>query len=251
MTQYPPKEKLVAGLHVLEELLMHAPDKIRAVFLDNGEKGGRKAQLIDQLMRKKIPIRRLSKQELTKLIGTDSHQGCVVEIRERIFLDTSSFLKKISSKTQSIVLMVDQVFDPQNFGSLLRAAECLGADGVIWSKNRGSELTAVAAKASCGASELIPLVRVSNLAETVSQFQKNGFEVVVSLLDPKSEPIFGFSFCPKTLLVVGSEGEGVQPLIQKRSDRSVYIPMKGKIGSLNVAQATAILLSEFSRKNVC
>ena len=113
----------------------------------------------------------------------------------------------------------------------------------MWSKNRGSDLTAVAAKTSCGASELIPLIRVANLAEAASQFQKEGFEMVASLLDEKAESAFEFKYAPKTVLIVGSEGEGIQPLLQKRADRAIYLPMQGKIQSLNVAQATAALLA--------
>ena len=141
------------------------------------------------------------------------------------------------------VLMLDQIFDPQNFGAILRSAECFGVDGVVWSKNRGADLTPTAAKTSSGASELLKLIRIANLAEAVSQFQKEGFEVLVSLLVAKSENAFEYTFAPKTVLIVGSEGEGIQPLIQKKADRSIYIPMAGKIESLNVAQATAVLLS--------
>ena len=153
-----------------------------------------------------------------------------------------AFLKTVESADRLLVLMLDQICDPQNFGALLRSAECFGVNGVVWSKNRGTDLTPVAAKASCGASELLPLIRIANLAEALTQFQKEGFEAVASTLSPGAERVDQIQFAPKTLLVLGSEGEGIQPLIQKRCDRSIYIPMAGKIESLNVAQAAAVLL---------
>jgi 23S rRNA (guanosine2251-2'-O)-methyltransferase len=108
----------------------------------------------------------------------------------------------------------------------------------------------VAAKSSCGASEILPLIRVSNLATAVDQFQKEGFEVVAALLDANAESAFTFSYAPRTLLIVGSEGEGIQPLLRKKADRSIYLPMAGKIESLNVAQATAALLALRAAKKV-
>ena len=106
--------------------------------------------------------------------------------------------------------MLDQIFDPQNLGAIIRSAECFGADAIIWSKNRGADITPIVSKTSCGASELIPLVRISNLAETAEQFKKAGYEVVASILDPTSESAFTFKFAPRTVLIVGV-GRGGDP----------------------------------------
>jgi 23S rRNA (guanosine2251-2'-O)-methyltransferase len=160
-----------------------------------------------------------------------------------MFLDVKQFLKTVENKERVLVLMCDQIFDPQNFGALIRSAECFGVDGIAWSKNRGSDLTPVSSKASCGASEWMPLIRVSNLAEAASQFQEDGFEVVAATLSEGSKNAFHFHFSPKTVLVVGSEGEGIQPLIIKRADHCIHIPLEGKIESLNVSAAAASLLT--------
>jgi rRNA methylase, putative, group 3 len=237
----PPKDQMVMGLHTLRELLSHAPERLLKVYTVKPA-GDRKSDILTDCQAHRIPIVFTSLADLTKMAGSDSHQSFVAHIRGRKFWDLKEFFTKIEEKDHSIILMVDQIFDPQNFGALIRCAECLGADAIIWSKNRGADLTATAAKSSCGASELLPLLRVSNLAETAEAFKKEGFEVVSSLLDSRAESLNTFRFAPRTLLIVGSEGEGIQPLLQKKSDHLVYIPMAGKIESLNVAQAAAILL---------
>ncbi len=246
--KWPPKDQLVIGVHVIQELLDHAPERLIRIFTVR-EKGERKSELLAACEKKGIPIAYASFDDLSKMSGSESHQSMVAHIKGRSFLDVKEFLEKTEDQERVFVLMLDQIFDPQNFGAILRSAECLGADAVAWSKNRGCDLTPVVAKSSCGASEIIPLIRISNLADSVDKFQKGGFEVVAALLDPKSESAFGFTYAPKTVLIVGSEGEGIQPLIQKKADRSIYIPMSGKIESLNVAQATAVLLALRSSRN--
>ena len=230
------------GIHAICEVLLHAPHRLLRVFAERSKSEGRKSELLELCAKKNIPVTITSFDALTKMAGSDSHQSFVAEAKDREFVQLKDFLQQ----EHSLVLMLDQIFDPQNFGALLRSAECFGADAAIFSKNRGSDLTPVVAKASCGASELLPLIRVANLAEAVSQFQEAGFEAVASLLNPQAKSLAQFRFPQKTLLIVGSEGEGIQPLIQKRADHAVYIPMRGKIQSLNVAQATAALLYAYA-----
>jgi 23S rRNA (guanosine2251-2'-O)-methyltransferase len=239
----PPRDQLIMGLHALIELLRHAPKRILRVYTSAGRVKERKEGIILDCEKLNIPVVFTSEAELTKMCGSDSHQLFAAHVKGREFYDIKEFIEKVADQENVLVLMCDQIFDPQNFGALLRSAECLGADGVAWSKNRGSDLTPSAAKASCGASEWMTLIRVSNLAEGVSQFQEEGFEVVAAVLKEGAHNAFTFKFGPKTVIVVGSEGEGIQPLIQKRADHCLYIPMSGKIGSLNVGQAATSLLT--------
>ena len=237
-----PKDQLLMGIHALKEVLTHAPEKVLKVYTERVKDAGRKSEILDLCQKEKIPVSFLSFDGLTNLCSSDSHQSFVAHIKSRQFVSLKDFFETAQDLETSLVLMLDQIFDPQNFGALLRSAECFGASAVVFSKNRGSDITAVTTKSSCGASELLPLIRVSNLAETVSSFQEEGFEVVATVLEPNSLPLEGFKFAKKTLLIMGSEGEGIQPLICKRADKTIYLPMKGKIQSLNVAQACAIFL---------
>ncbi|MCP5504641.1 MAG: 23S rRNA (guanosine(2251)-2'-O)-methyltransferase RlmB [Chlamydiales bacterium] len=157
-------------------------------------------------------------------------------------------LETTPSKTapeKSLVLMCDAIQDPQNFGSILRAAECFGVDAVIYSTNRNVALTPVVSKASVGASEIVPLIPVSNLVDTLKKFQDAGYFSVATEISDKAEALDSFVFPEQTLLMIGAEGPGIQPLLSKKSDFHLYIPMKGSIDSLNVSQATAVLLSHW------
>lgn len=247
-SRLPPKEQLVMGIHAVREILLHAPNRLIRVYLDAAQKGERKSQLLDLCQKMRVPVETASFDTLTKMTGSDSHQSVAAHVKGRLFFDISQFLKNIEDKEHSLVLMIDQIFDPQNFGALIRSAECLGADAIIWSKNRGTEITPVVAKSSSGASEVLPLIRISNLADGVGQFQKGGFEAIAALLEEGAENAWNFSFSQRTLLIVGSEGEGIQPLIRKKADRSIFIPMKGRIGSLNVAQAAAVLMGLYQKQ---
>jgi len=233
------------GIHSIQELLTHSPHKLLRLFTEKPKQGGRRMDLVNLCEKKKIPITFVSTDALTQMTGSDGHQSVAAHIKDRLFLTIKDFIKRTEGKKKSLVLMLDQIFDPQNFGSLLRSAECLGADGVVWSKNRGTDLTPTVAKASSGASEILPLIKISNLAEALTQFQEADYEVVASLLDPKAESAFDFSFALRTVLIVGSEGEGIQPLLAKKADRSVYIPMLGSIQSLNVSQGASILMAQY------
>ncbi len=240
----PPKDQLIMGLHAIQELLKHAPTRLLKVYTSIPQgRQERKNTLFQECEKRKIPIQIVSSEQLTKMTGSDSHQSFAAHIQGRRYWTAKEFLEATQDQDSVFVLMLDEIHDPQNFGAILRSAECFGVNAVAWSKNRGCDLTPSVAKASCDASEIIPLLRVSNLAETVDRFKEEGFEIIASVANPDAKPLFSHICAKKTLLIMGSEGEGIQPLLQKKADRLVYIPLSGKIQSLNVAQAAAILLA--------
>jgi 23S rRNA (guanosine2251-2'-O)-methyltransferase len=243
----PPKDQLIMGLHAIHEVLQHVPDRLLKVFTSaSPDAGARKHDLISECEKKGVPVQYVGFDLLTKMAGSDSHQSFVAHVKGRKFYSAEEFIGEKEEMEKTFVLMLSEIFDPQNFGALLRSAECFGADGVAWSKNRGCDLTPMAAKASCGASELLPLIRISNLAEGVDRFKRAGYEIVAAVAQSGAEPLSRFCYNPKTVLIVGSEGQGIQPLLRKKSDRFVFIETRGKIESLNVAQAAAVLLSRIN-----
>ena len=245
--QLPPRDQLVMGIHSLTELFRHAPQRILKVFTSSKFAKERKNHLLKECDKWEVPVIQMSEMDLSSLCGSDSHQSFVAHVQARKYWTIDEFIKTVEDQEKVLVLMCDQIFDPQNFGAILRSAECFGVDGVVWSKNRGADLTPVSTKTSCGASEWVRLIRISNLAEGVRQFQEAGFEVIAAAFKPGSADAFHFKFSSKTVLVVGSEGEGIQPLILKKADHCLHIPMSGKIESLNVAQATTSLLTCYKR----
>lgn len=232
------KTRYVMGVHCIQELLKYAPDRILKIYTT--KKGSERPFL------KGVSFQIKGKDELTKLVSSDSHQSLIAKVKEKEVIHLKDFLQKLRQKEKSSLVLLDHIYDPQNLGAILRACECFQVDGVIWSKNRGVDITPIVAKASAGASEFVSCIRVSNLAESISLIQKEGFLTLAADVHEKAKNVLTYPFPLKTAIVMGSEGKGIQPLVLKRSDELVYIPMLGKIDSLNVSQATAVILSKLA-----
>ncbi len=233
-------DNYIMGKNTLREVLKYRPEIILKVFV--AEKN--KDDLMDEILRKKIPLEHVAKNTLFSLVKSESHQSYVAKIKDRTFLE----LKDFYNREKAFLLMLDNISDPQNFGALLRAGECFNIDGAVFSKNRGCDITPVVSKASVGASELLNLIKISNLSDSVNKLKEEGFEIVVADAAENAKNLFEFDFSDKTLLVMGAEGEGVQPLIKKKADHIVKIPLFGKIDSLNVSQASAIFLAWYRKQ---
>jgi len=240
-----PTDLLVIGRNSVAELLENNPGNVEALLLQEGLTPSRLPARLGELIGK-TKSEFCSPRELDGLAGTDSHQGVVVRLKHRHYHQLEQFLESEESTGPGVILALDSINDPHNFGAILRAAECFGVKAVAWSRNRGSGITPVVTKVSSGASELVRLMPVSNLASTLETLKAAGFWVVCA--DSSEDAVaLGQSDLPERLvLVLGSEGNGVQPLIRKRADFVVRIPMKGKIDSLNVAQAAAVMLAGLS-----
>ncbi len=219
------KTQIVIGKRAVQEVLDRAPERAIQLYCTF------------PVEKAPCPIKHLTKDELDILTHSTSHQGIALKVADPDTL----FLEDIFDA--KIIVMLDSIFDPQNVGAILRAAECFGADAIITSKNRGCPMTPTVSKASAGASAFVPHVEVSNLADSARRLQDEGFTMVVADMDGEEN----VTWPDKLLLVMGSEGTGVQPLLKKRADLIVRIPMYGKIASLNVAQACAVLLDRAHR----
>lgn len=230
------------GRHCIEELVKEEPLRVVEVYTCQKNSND---PLLNKLSETKISVKSVSKKELTNLVSSESHQSFVAAVKPKPFIHIQDFIDEAENKTHSLVLMIDSIFDPHNLGAILRAAECFGVDLVIYSKNRGSDVTPTVSKTSAGASELVPIAPVSNLSETMKAFQKGGFWAISADVGPQAENLYTFKFPEKSLIVMGSEGEGVQPLLLKTCDFYISIPMRGKIDSLNVSQATAVILNGY------
>lgn len=232
---------LILGPHAIEEVLKIAPERFIEVLTTQKH---RNDPLHQKLLKQRIPMRYLAKQTLSHIANTESHQSYLAYVKERPFIDLKDFLNQYS-KDNGLILMLDSIYDPQNLGAILRSAECFGVDLVVFSKNRGSTITPVVTKTSAGASEIVPICIVSNLAETIPLFQEIGFSAIATHIGKTAKPINQITFPKKSLIIMGSEGEGLRPLLQKKSDMSIYIPMRGHIQSLNVSQAASVVLYHY------
>jgi 23S rRNA (guanosine2251-2'-O)-methyltransferase len=226
---------LVMGRNTVREVFRAQPERIKRVLTTKDPDDN---AFLQEMQKAGKPVRQMNERSLSSLLNSDSHQGFAAELKPREHPSLKEFLQQTREK--SLVLVLDSIFDPQNFGAILRAAECFGVDAVIYSKNRGASVTPSVTKASVGASELIPMIVVSNLAEAVRKLQDGGYFAAVADVGSEAKSALEFDFPDHTALVLGSEGKGIQPLIAKYADASLYIPMQGKIDSLNVSQAAAV-----------
>ncbi len=236
---------LIMGRNCVEELLRHNPARIREVFVaesKGNEAQGRKNTLREAFDREGISVRECARHELDQMVQSDSHQGVVARVKSREVLAFDDLLEQARSGESIRLLALDGVLDPQNVGAILRAAECFGIQAVLWSKNRAAPLGPVVSKVSVGASELVPLCPVPNLHRAVEALKEVGVWSIGAVVAPEARVLESFDPPQKWVLVMGSEGEGIQHLIEKNLDFRLYIKMLGSISSLNVSQATAVFL---------
>lgn len=236
-------DRLVIGRNTLRELLRHAPERIERVLCaeSRGESSSRD-QLLAEIAERGIRVERCAPERLSLLAGTDGHQGFAAQLRPEPQLSLKDFLDAYANQAGATVLVLDSVEDPHNVGALLRAAECFGVDAVVLSRNRGSPITPAVRKASVGASELVPIIEVPNLVEALRKIKEAQFWVVGAEMGEQAQPVAAFDFAPRTALVLGSEGSGMRALTKSELDFSIKIPLYGRIDSLNVSQAAAVLL---------
>jgi len=234
----------VMGRNAVSELLRATPERVLEIWCTPDS-----APLIKSLKFAAPVHSDTDRQRLTALIGSESHQGIAAWVAPRSAVSLADLLAAIPPDAPSLLILPDAISDPQNLGAIIRAAECFGADGVILNRNRGCGITPVVTKSAVGATELVPLIEVANADHALRQCQQHNFWVVSAACGSNAEPLSRFTLPPRTLLIVGSEGDGIQPLLLKRSDHLVAIEQCGIIDSLNVSQATAILCHAYRSQN--
>ena len=216
--------------------------QIDKIFMD------RDSQYMDNIKRKiiekKIKISFVPIEKLNKL-SKNNHQGIVASISPVKTLDIQDLENSIEKKATRF-LILDNITDTKNFGAIVRSAECLGIDGVIISKTGSSPINGDTIKSSSGAIFNLPIYKLDHIKDAMFLLKEKEIEIIGA--DEKSNSsIFDFKFSKKTAIVMGSEGKGISKSILNLCDKTLKIPMKGKIGSLNVSVACGIILAELSR----
>jgi 23S rRNA (guanosine2251-2'-O)-methyltransferase len=193
-------------------------------------------------------VEAIDPNRLRQLAGFDGHQGVVLEVAERTFADLAQVLAAAPRRGhEPLLLILEHLQDPTNFGTLLRSAEAAGVDGVVFPERGAAPLSAAAVKASAGASEHLLLARVAALGETAHELHARGIRLVAADQDAASTA-WDADLTGPIAIVVGSEGSGVSGAMRRRCDLLVRFPMAGRIASLNAATAGALLLFEVVRQ---
>ncbi len=240
----PPEaaENVIAGRNAVRELLKTGRD-VDKIFVRRGEREGSVTVLVAEAIGRKIPVIEVEKQKLDSLAPGINHQGIVAIAAEKDYASVDDMLRLADQRGEKPLLIIaDGIEDPHNLGAIIRSAEGAGAHGVIISKRRASGLTAVVAKASAGALEHMLIAKVANIASTVEELKKKGLWIYAA--EAGGQMYYECDMSSAAAIVLGSEGEGVSRLVKERSDFVVSIPMYGRVNSLNVSNAAAILTYE-------
>ncbi|HEX8440760.1 23S rRNA (guanosine(2251)-2'-O)-methyltransferase RlmB [Archangium sp.] len=243
------RERYVYGVNpVLEALRAHA-ERVERLFTAEGQLAAKAAaEIFSRARDSGIRVERVPRERLAAMADGGVHQGIIAELRGFEYVDVSDLLEAAEESGRPPLLVVlDGIQDPHNFGAIIRSAHALGAHGVIIAKDRAVPVTGVVAKASAGAVEHCPIARVVNLSRTLEELKEAG--VWIAAADPDSnEPLWRARLDGPLAVVVGAEGAGVREGVLKHCDFRLGIPMLGQVGSLNASVSAAILLYEAARQ---
>lgn len=246
-------ENYVYGRNPIMQLLSEENPKISKVFFSFSASGGVINKIMSEAKKNKIAVSKMDNRkfkELEKRIGCEGSESqgvialkALVEVLE----DFELFEKALQKEEYPIIVALDSIEDPHNLGAIARTVECSGAAGILISEKNSAPITPAAIKVSTGALEIINIASVVNLANSLETAKEMGYWVVGTDMDGEKEYTENI-FDRPVVLVIGNEGKGIRPIIKKKCDILVKIPMKGKINSLNASVSTAIVLYERLRQ---
>jgi len=203
-------------------------------------------RLIEDCRRLSVPVRFVQRTELDRMAGNAAHQGVVAVTSAKQYSDLDDVVGAKRGQ-YSLVVVLDGVEDPHNLGAILRTADAAGADGVVIPERRAAGVTGTVTKASAGASEHLPIAKVTNISRTVEELKdRNIWTVGLDEHSPQTYDALDYNM--DCALVLGAEGKGLHDLVKKKCDFLVSIPMLGKVPSLNVSVAAAVVLYEIVRQ---
>jgi len=203
-------------------------------------------RLIEDCRRLSVPVRFLQRTELDRMAGNAAHQGVVAVTSAKQYSDLDDVLAGKRGQ-YSLVVVLDGVEDPHNLGAILRTTDAAGANGVVIPERRAASVTGTVTKASAGASEHLPIAKVTNIARTVEELKERNIWTV-GLDEHAKQTYDALDYNMDCALVLGAEGKGLHDLVKRKCDFLVSIPMLGKVPSLNVSVAGAIVMYEVARQ---
>ncbi len=237
-------KRLLVGRRPVLEALRASPQSVAVVYLDPTDKAAAR-ELAEATRRADVRLEERSPVELDALATGLRHQGVVAITGEFSYLDLDTLLRRLPAE-RALLVALDEVTDPHNFGAIVRSAVAFGADGLLTLKHRAAPVTPVVVRASAGATEHAAIARVANLAQTLDLLAERGMDIVGLdmegdvAIDALEVGLGGL------VLVVGSEGRGLRRLTRERCTRIASIAMTGPIASLNASVAAGIAIHHAS-----
>lgn len=239
------EDKIIGRNPVMEAI--RSGREIEKIFVKKGEREGSLTTIIKKARERGIIVEEAERQKLDRMAEGGNHQGVVATAAVCEYVPMAEILKRARDRGRApFVIICDKITDPHNLGSIIRTANCVGADGVIIPKRNSVGLTSVVAKTAAGALEYTPVARVTNLARAIDELKEEGLWIAGAEMN--GDVMYKSSLSGAIGLVIGSEGEGISRLVREKCDFLVSIPMYGDINSLNASVAAAVLMYEIAKQ---
>jgi 23S rRNA (guanosine2251-2'-O)-methyltransferase len=239
-------EEYIAGKNPVIEALKSSRD-INKILIAEGSQRGQMQQVVKLSKEENVIVQFVPKKKLDQLYE-GNHQGVVAQVAAYEYAELDDLFAAAEKKSEApFFLLLDEIEDPHNLGSIMRTADATGAHGIIIPKRRAVGLTGTVAKASTGAIEHIPVVRVTNMSRTIEELKERGVWIAGTDASAK-EDYRAFDGSIPLALVIGSEGKGMGRIIREKCDFLLSLPMAGHVTSLNASVAAALLMYEVYRK---
>lgn len=246
---------LIIGRNPVIETINLNPKSIKKIVLLNALTDNKLKEIADFAKSKNIYIEYLPKQQFEKLF-TDKKdksdgisQGIIADVEDYKYYKTTEILKSVNDKNTSTIIMLDEIQDPHNFGAIIRTAVSAGVDGIIISEKNSVKVNHTVIKTSSGATNYIKISKEPNIYKTIEVLKEAGFAIIGTALNSQ-ENLYKYKFPSKSVILFGSEGEGLRKNIIKICDEVIKIPMAGKIDSLNVSVSAGVVLFEILRQRL-
>lgn len=237
---------VIYGIHAVDEALKSRGRGFEYVSVARERHDQRVQRIIDECRRLGVAVRFMPRQDIDRLAGTASHQGVVAVASAKTYAEVEDILQHRRGRN-ALVVVLDGVEDPHNLGAIIRSADGAGADGVLIPERRAAGVTGVVVKASAGAVEHVPIAKITNVARTLEELKsRNIWTVGLDERAPQAYDTLDYNM--DCALVLGAEGKGLHELVRKKCDFLVSIPMLGRVPSLNVSVAGAVVLYEIARQ---
>ena len=240
--------QLIYGIHAVDSLLRQRPQEVVRLWVQAGREDKRVSGLMDLARNQGVKLEREPRHLMDERVN-GRHQGVIAEIlaTQREWDEPALFSLLDSLERPALLLVLDGVTDPHNLGACLRSADAAGVDAVIVPRDKSADLNATVRKVACGAAEVIPFLRVTNLARTLDALKARGIWLFGAAGEAENT-IYNSDLRGSLAIVMGAEGSGLRRLTRESCDHLVKLPMAGSVSSLNVSVATGVCLFEVVRQ---
>ncbi len=242
------ESELIIGRNPVMEALKAGRD-IDTLYVAKGERTGSVGKIVSMCRDANIIVKDTDMKKLDFMCGNQNHQGVIARVAAHSYASVDDIFKRAEEKGEKpFIIICDEIEDPHNLGAIIRTANLAGAHGVIIPKRRAVGLTATVVKASAGAINYTPVVKVTNIVKTMEELKERGLWFVCA--DMGGETMYKLNLTGPIGLVIGNEGEGVSRLVKENCDFVASIPMSGDIDSLNASVAMGVLAYEIVRQRM-